>query len=108
MNNHYETLEIEINADQLQIKKAYRSLANRFHPDKNGNQEFFKNKFIEIKNAYDILIDPVSKLYYDTELRSYLNKINEDAEEKKQNSNSKFDENNSFFLKSHFYLFMNL
>ena len=59
MRDHYEVLGIEEDAEDNQIKKAYRKLALKYHPDKNqGNEEEASKKFREVQSAYDVLMDP--------------------------------------------------
>ena len=62
---YYEILEIEKDASEQEIKLAYRKLAKKYHPDLNKDDPDAKDKFIEIKNAYDILIDPRKRKIYD-------------------------------------------
>merc|ERR1711976_279697 len=57
----YETLEVEKDADQKDIKKAYRRLSRTHHPDKGGDE----HKFKEINAAYEILSDPDKRAAYD-------------------------------------------
>lgn len=57
----YETLEVEKDADSKTIKKAYRKLAVKHHPDKGGDE----HKFKEINAAYEILSDPEKRQKYD-------------------------------------------
>jgi curved DNA-binding protein CbpA len=62
--SHYSTLGIPINADESEIKRAYRAAAKASHPDKpTGDIE----KFQEVSTAYETLSDPVSKRRYDQE-----------------------------------------
>ena len=61
MTDHYQTLGVDKNAQQDEIKLAYRKLANQHHPDKGGSQEKFK----DISAAYDILGDPTKRAEYD-------------------------------------------
>lgn len=60
----YKTLEIEKNASQTTIKKAYRRLAAKYHPDRNKEPDA-EEKFKEITNAYEILSDPNKRVKYD-------------------------------------------
>ena len=60
--NYYEVLEINKNATHNEIKKAYRTLAKKYHPDKNPLTE---EKFKEISKAYETLQDPITKQEYD-------------------------------------------
>jgi curved DNA-binding protein len=62
---HYETLGISENANQDEIKKAYRKLANQHHPDKGGDT----NKFQQIQSAYETLSDNQKRAQYDSERR---------------------------------------
>lgn len=62
MTDHYTTLGINKEATQEEIKKSYRKLANKYHPDKAGGDE---TKFKEISVAYDILSDPKKRNDYD-------------------------------------------
>ncbi len=60
----YETLEINENATESEIKKAYRKLARKYHPDVNKTPEA-EEKFKEINAAYEILSDKEKKAQYD-------------------------------------------
>jgi curved DNA-binding protein CbpA len=66
MKNHYQTLGIKRDASNDDIKKAYRKLAQKFHPDKNDGDKFFEERFKEIQEAYEILSDLYEKGKYDT------------------------------------------
>ncbi len=60
----YETLEISENASESEIKKAYRKLARKYHPDIN-KEASAEEKFKEINSAYEILSDKEKKQQYD-------------------------------------------
>jgi len=64
MPNHYESLGVEPTATEGEIKKAYRSLSLKFHPDRNPSPEA-KSKFQEFGEAYEILSDSAKKQEYD-------------------------------------------
>ena len=69
MADHYQTLGVDRNASQDEIKKAYRKLAAQHHPDKGGNTA----KFQEISAAYDILSDPNKRAQYDNPAPQFQN-----------------------------------
>lgn len=61
----YETLEIDKSASQEDVKKAYRKLALKYHPDRNNGSKETEEKFKEISAAYEILGDESSRKRYD-------------------------------------------
>jgi len=63
--NLYDILWVSKNATQDEIKKAYRKLAMKYHPDKNKWDATAEKKFKEINNAYDVLSDSKKKQQYD-------------------------------------------
>jgi molecular chaperone DnaJ len=65
LRDYYEILEVERAADSDVIKKAYRKLALRFHPDRNGGDAEAEEKFKEATEAYEILRDPQKRAAYD-------------------------------------------
>lgn len=63
--NHYEILGVKKEASADEIKKAYRSLAKKFHPDKNPNNKNAEERFKDIQSAYDVLGDSRKRADYD-------------------------------------------
>jgi molecular chaperone DnaJ len=63
--DYYEVLGVDRSADMEEIKKAYRKLALKFHPDRNPNDKTAEEKFKELGEAYEALSDPVSRGAYD-------------------------------------------
>jgi len=66
--SHYDILGISANATADEIKKAYRSLALVFHPDKNPGDKIAEEKFKRVAEAYDVLSDPSKRASYDASL----------------------------------------
>jgi len=65
MADYYETLGIARTADTEEIKKAYRQLALRYHPDRNSGSKEAEERFKEVTEAYEILRDPEKRAAYD-------------------------------------------
>ncbi|TDH29319.1 J domain-containing protein [Segetibacter sp. 3557_3] len=65
MKNYYQILNISSNASQQEIKKAFRKLALKFHPDKNNNNKLAEEKFKEIQEAYSVLSNHLKRREYD-------------------------------------------
>lgn len=63
--DYYEVLGIKRDADDAAIKKAYRKLAKKYHPDSNGGNAQAEQKFKEVTEAYTILSDPEKRKLYD-------------------------------------------
>ena len=63
--DYYDVLGIDRNADEKTIKKAYRKLAKKYHPDTNAGNPDAADKFKEVNEAYDVLGDPKKKKMYD-------------------------------------------
>ena len=64
LKDHYKTLELAPSATMQDIKKAYRKLAQQYHPDKNNNDPYAETNFNEIKEAYETLTNPAKKDTY--------------------------------------------
>lgn len=63
--SYYQILGLDQNADEKQIKSAYRKMALTYHPDKNPGDKIALERFKRITEAYGILIDPVKRKEYD-------------------------------------------
>ncbi len=63
--DYYEVLGVEKDASADEIKKSYRSLAKKYHPDKNPNDKVAEEHFKEVQEAYDVLGDPQKRTEYD-------------------------------------------
>ena len=63
--DYYKILGVNKSANKEEIKKAYRKLALKYHPDRNGNNKNSEEKFKEISEAYAVLSDPEKKKQYD-------------------------------------------
>ncbi len=68
--NYYETLGIKKNASAEEIKKAYRKLARKYHPDLNAGNKESERKFKEVNEAYNTLNDPQKRSEYDKDKHS--------------------------------------
>lgn len=64
--DYYKALGLEKGASPDDIKKAFRKLAVKYHPDRNPNDKAAEDKFKEINEAYAVLSDPKKKEQYDT------------------------------------------
>jgi DnaJ family protein B protein 12 len=66
MPDHYRILGLQRDASEADIKKAYRTLALKWHPDKNpDNKDLAEKKFKEIGNAFKVLSDPNDRAHFD-------------------------------------------
>ena len=95
--DYYRILEIKEDADFLEIKKKYRKLAIKYHPDKNPGDDEAVKKFREITQAYEVLGDEKKRKENDCKRKS------KNGQENKQNENLKNRNNFSFgkeFFKS--------
>ena len=64
-DDHYQTLGIPRTASAEEIRKAYRDLARKYHPDLHPDDEAAKKKFKQVQTAFDVLNDPGKREMYD-------------------------------------------
>ena len=70
--DYYKILGVSKNATKDEIKKAYRKLAMKYHPDRNPNDKAAEDKFKEINEAQEVLSDPEKRARYDQLGASYF------------------------------------
>ena len=68
MRDYYDVLGVSPDAGAAEIKRAYRQLARRYHPDISGEDR--AGSFLEVSRAYEVLRDPERRRSYDAGLRS--------------------------------------
>ncbi|MDX1904304.1 MAG: DnaJ domain-containing protein [Thermonemataceae bacterium] len=69
MKNYYTILDVPESASAEMIKNAYRTLAKRWHPDVNPNDQTAEQMFLDIKEAYATLSNAIKRNFYDYQLR---------------------------------------
>jgi len=87
VRDFYKVLGVNRSADQKEIKKAYRKLAQLYHPDKNPDNSEAENKFKEITEAYSTLSDDTKKTNYDMSIQQGFNNFHNNI-----NFSSNFDD----------------
>ena len=63
--DYYKLLGLDKSASQAEVKKAYRKLARKYHPDLNPNDKEAQAKFQQINEAHEVLSDPEKRKKYD-------------------------------------------
>jgi curved DNA-binding protein CbpA len=66
VTDHYGVLGVSNTASQTEIKRSFRTLALKYHPDRNRNSEEAKQKFMQIVEAYEVLSDVQARKTYDS------------------------------------------
>ena len=98
--DYYKILEVSENADILKIKKQYRKLAMKYHPDRNAGDERAAKKFREITEAYEVLSNDKRRKEYDYKRENENNHTKKKND--KENFKNKYSENNFSFGKEFF------
>jgi curved DNA-binding protein CbpA len=95
VKDYYKILNISTNADSNEIKKAFRSLAKKYHPDRNPDDKDALRKFQEVNEAYEVLSKEDSREKYDNERAKFKGNNNRDTDRKNSkanNDNKKYQE----------------
>ena len=91
IKNYYKTLGINQNASQIEIRKAFRKLANFWHPDKNSNSIAIE-KMKDLNEAYTILNDEEKRQVYDRIYKAFfIPNINLQEKNQNENTNQHFE-----------------
>ena len=98
--NYYEVLGVSENADVSEIKKKYRKLAIKYHPDRNSGDENATKKFREVTEAYEILGDEKKREEYDCRRKNIQSQRKN--KNKKGNVKNKFPQNDFTFGRDFF------
>jgi curved DNA-binding protein CbpA len=93
MKNYYHILGLDPNCTQEEIKKAYRKLSIKFHPDKNEGDDFFSDMFKQINEANEILSNTKNRDAYDKKFKEW-NELGK-TKTSKTNNNSDSRSNNN-------------
>ncbi|MDZ8188492.1 MAG: DnaJ domain-containing protein [Nostoc sp. ChiSLP02] len=89
VSNHYETLKVNPNASQAEIKQAYRRLVKLFHPD--SNQETAdREEIIRINAAYEVLGDNQNRQNYDRQLQDKSRKLDGDRQQRTASAQKRY------------------
>ena len=98
--NYYEVLGVSENADVSEIKKKYRKLAIKYHPDRNSGDENATKKFREVTEAYEILGEEKKREEYDCRRKNIQSQRKN--KNKKGNVKNKFPQNDFTFGRDFF------
>jgi curved DNA-binding protein CbpA len=71
MKDYYNVLDLPYNATAEEIRKAYRNMSTKYHPDKNGGSKYSEEIFKGIVEAYEFLSNPLLKEKYDSDFFKY-------------------------------------
>ena len=88
--NYYKILELKKGATTAEIKKGYRKLARKYHPDLNPNNSEAEKKFKQINEAHEVLIDPEKRKKYDQYGKDWQHADAFDAQKRQQQAQGGF------------------
>ena len=88
MKDYYKILEISINATKDDIKKAFRGLAKKYHPDRNVSDTSALKKFQEVNEAYEVLSNEDSRKEYDKKLSGFKQGNGKETNSKNSKTNN--------------------
>lgn len=97
MKDYYAVLEVGFNTTQEEIKKAFRIKAVKYHPDKHFGDTYFADKFVEAKEAYDILSDTNKRLEYNIQYKIYFLKEETQKQTVKEEKRKEKEKEEQFF-----------
>lgn len=95
--NYYETLEVSEKADFTEIKKSYKKLAMKYHPDRNQGDEKAAEKFRKINEAYEIIGNEKKRKEYDEKRKIKNFEKNENIPKNKSHTQNNFNFGKDFF-----------
>jgi len=88
VKDYYKILEISISATKDDVKKAFRGLAKKYHPDRNVNDTNALKKFQEVNEAYEVLSNEDSRREYDKKLSGFKQGNSKETNSKNNNESN--------------------
>ena len=83
MENYYKILGVSENVTNEELKKVYRKLAKKYHPDANVGNTQAEEMFKKVSKAYEVLSDETSRAKYDREIKGNFNNFDTNTNNKK-------------------------
>ncbi len=90
MKDYYYLLGVDYSATRADIVQAYRKLAAKYHPDRNGGDPFFELRFRELNDAYEVLQDREKRSRYDMEWRFFQDQVRNRSNNSTQEAIAKY------------------